>query len=45
MSKKIPIASLFLEEQVDVIDSQRGELLVRTLQVEEQTSERHKDSP
>lgn len=45
MSEKISIVSLFLEKQVDVVDSQRRELLVRTLQVEKETSERYKDGP
>lgn len=36
---------LFLKQQVNVIDSQRSKLLIGTLQVEQKTSEGHKDSP
>lgn len=39
------MTSLFLKQQVHVIDSQRSKLLVGTLQVEQQTSKGHKDSP
>lgn len=38
------MTSLFLKQQVHVIDSQRSKLLVGTLQVEQQTSKGHKDS-
>lgn len=36
---------LFLEQQIDVVDPEWGELLVRTLEIKQQTAERDKNRP
>jgi hypothetical protein len=38
-------ARLFLEKEVDVVNAQRRNLLIGTLQIEQQATERNENSP
>ena len=43
--REVNPSNLFLQQQIDVIDLQRSKLLVSTLKVKQQTTERNENSP